>query len=374
MSDAIDHAPFAPSGLHRIVACPGSFNLIRKAREAGVALDESDTPQSMEGTAAHWVASQLLETGEIVEAGRLAPNGVAVTDEMIEGVLLFEEAVKPYLYGARVEQHISCASIHHNCDGTPDFAFGPWGGVLFISDYKFGHRYVDVFENVQLLAYALGVMPEYLPSVRVILQIVQPRSYHRDGPVRTWETTGEALWSTYRPMLAEACRAAESPDARCTVGPHCYKCPAIHVCDAAQRAELAAFDLSGTTAPLIMSADAKSLRLRQVQRAAQQLKEIESGLSEDVTAMIRRGENVPGFTIESSVGRLKWTAPAEEVIALGVAMGVDVSKPALITPTQARKAGMGDVVDAYAARDAGSTKLVQVDADRMRRVFTTKEV
>lgn len=368
MSDIEEHAPFAPSGLARVVACPGSFALIRNARATGVALDESDTPQSMEGTAAHWVASEMLHDCVPAE-GSLAPNGVAVTDEMLDGAEMYVSAITAACrYEGHIERHISCASIHPDCHGTPDFAYGPADGDLFIADYKFGHRYVDAFENIQLLAYALGKMPQYMPTVRVTLCIVQPRSYHRDGPVRTWELDGKTLWR-WRDVLSEACEAALAPDAACTPGPQCYKCPARHVCDAAQRAELAAFDLSGTTAPLDMSASEKSLRLRQVQRALQVLGEIESGLSEDVMGMIRRGENVPGFSITSSAGREKWNADPAEVIALGTALGVDVSKPALITPNQARKAGMPDeVVLGYASRVAGAAKLTPT-GDKLRRVF-----
>lgn len=362
------HAPFAPSGLHRVVACPGSYRLIRAARERGWTLD-TDSEHSEEGTAAHWVAAECL-LGRPVAVGTLTPNGVAVTDEMVEGAELYVDTVcsMRHCSNGDVEQPVQCPSIHPECYGTPDFAYGPRDGILRIIDYKFGHRYVDVFENWQLLAYAAGRMKSLLPTVEVVLQIVQPRSYHRDGPVRTWTIKGHELFN-YAKRLNDACRAAESPDAACTVGAHCYQCPARHVCEVLQRAELSALDLAGSTAPLNLTVGAKALRLRMVRRAAMLLEQIDGGLTEDLSASVRSGTHVPGWSLQSSAGREQWTAEPAEVIALGTALGVDVSKPGLITPNQARKAGMPDeVVSAYSARAAGSLKLVETD-EALARVF-----
>jgi len=363
------HAPFAPSGLARVVACPGSYNLIRASRAAGLTLDEDDTDASREGTAAHEVAARLARDGECMSAGQLTSNGVAVTEEMIEGAELWAEYVSEHL-GGDFETRIECTYVHLDCWGTPDYKYGPSDGTLYVSDYKFGHRYVSAFENQQLIAYAIGSMPSYMPTVRVILQIVQPRSYHRDGPVRTWEITGHEL-RDYAGQLASACAAAEQPDAQCTTGPQCYECPARHVCEAALHMEQSALCLSGSTVPLDASVEAKAIRLRQIRRAADHLEQMESGISESLTDAIRRGASVPGFTLKAGTGREGWTRPVEEVVALGMCMGVELGKPAVITPNQARKAGIpADVVAGYSERSAGSVALVEDDGSVARRVFS----
>ena len=367
MSQPDTHAPFAPSSLARVVACPGSYQLIRNARANGLTLDEGDTDASREGTAAHEVAARLAEHGELMPVGSLASNGVAVTDEMVEGAELWAETVA--LYGGEFEKQIECMYVHRDCYGTPDYAFGPNAGTLYVSDYKFGHRYVSAFENWQLIAYAIGRMPSYLPTVRVVLQIVQPRSYHRDGPVREWVLSGHEL-RDYAGILHAACAAAEQPDAQCVTGSQCYQCPARTSCEAALHMEQSALYLSGSTIPLDASVDAKAIRLRQIRRAADHLKQMESGISEDLTAAIRRGISVPGFTLAAGAGREKWTHEVQEVVALGAAMGVDVSKPGCITPNQARKAGLSpDIVAAYSERAAGEVKLVEDDGSVVRRIF-----
>lgn len=370
MSAPDTHAPFAPSGLARVVACPGSYNLIRAARAAGLSLNEDDTDESREGGAAHEVAARRVQDGECMPVGSLTSNGVAVTEEMIEGAQMYAESIMPCMgESARVEQHIECTYVHRDCHGTPDFVYGPSGGRLFVSDYKFGHRYVSPVMNWQLIAYAIGSMPSYLPTVRVILQIIQPRSYHRDGPVRQWVITGQEL-RDYAQVLSTACHAAEQPDAVCTTGPQCYECPARHVCEAALHMEQSALYLSGSTIPLDASVEAKAVRLRQIRRAADHLKQMESGITEDLTAAVRRGVNVPGFTLQASAGREKWTGEVVEVVALGAALGVDLSKPGCITPVQARKAGLSpDIVAAYSERAAGSVALVEDDGAHIASIF-----
>lgn len=362
------HAPFAPSGLARVVACPGSYNMIRAARAAGKALNEDDTDDSLEGTAAHEVAVRLARDGECMPIGSLTSNGIAVTEEMLEGAEMWAEAVSKYPSG-QFETLVKCPAVHHDCWGTPDYQYGPSAGVLYIPDYKFGHRYVSPVMNWQLIAYASGVMPEYYPTIRVVLQIVQPRSYHRDGPVREWRIDGDRLRehiNTLRIAVAEAVSA----DARCVTGPQCYKCPARLACEAALSMEQDALYLSGSTVPLDVSVEAKAVRLRQTRRAADHLKQMEDGLVEDLTATVRRGVNVPGFTLQASAGREVWVKPVEEVIALGAVLGVDLSKPGCKTPNQARKAGLSpDIVKAYADRPSGSVSLVEDDGARIASVF-----
>ena len=361
-----DHAVFAPSGLSRIVACPGHRNLYAKAKAQGLLLDETQTPWAMEGDAADYVATDRLE-GVLHQAGELAPNGVMIDGDMIDGAELWLDSLRPYRgEGELIQADLHMAMIHANCRGRLDYGRVA-NGLVFVPEYKYGHRFVDVFELWQAIAYALGACPSYLPSMRILLMVVQPRSYHRDGPVRTWELSYEKLHA-YGKMLHLACIASEDPDAECIVTPECYKCPTRHVCEAAQRAELSAFELAGSTEPLNMSPAAKALRLRQIRRAADHLKQMDGGLTEDITSVIRAGGSVPGWTMQSSAGREVWIeAKRNEVPFLGQMFGADVTKPGLVTPNQARK--MGVPVEGYSERRPGEFKLVEADTSLFARNF-----
>ena len=96
-----------------------------------------------------------------------------------------------------------------------------------------------------------------------------------------------------------------------------------------------------------------------------------AGLESSAMASIRSGVVVPGWTVESTIGREEWTAPAAEVITLGEMMGVKLAKPPEpITPAQARKAGLDATVTAqYSRRKTGESKLVPVNTTDARRAF-----
>jgi hypothetical protein len=86
---------------------------------------------------------------------------------------------------------------------------------------------------------------------------------------------------------------------------------------------------------------------------------------------IRAGRRVPGFGLVSGQAREQWTKDAAEVIALGEAFGVNLRKNALITPKQARDAGVdAETVKAYSTRPAGALKLEQIDDATLRRTFS----
>lgn len=70
-----DHAPLPPSSAARWVQCGRSPSL-----EA--AFPQEDTDATREGTAAHWVLSELLGD-RMVEVGQLDPNGTPVDRDMI---------------------------------------------------------------------------------------------------------------------------------------------------------------------------------------------------------------------------------------------------------------------------------------------------
>src|SRR5712672_359077 len=87
------HAIIAPSSLDRTVHCPGWL----KNATTVPALPEGE--EAAEGEAAHWVALQMAlaavpGNGELPAVGSKAPNGVVVTDEMIDGGFIYVEALE----------------------------------------------------------------------------------------------------------------------------------------------------------------------------------------------------------------------------------------------------------------------------------------
>lgn len=355
-----EHARIAPSSLARTVQCPASLTM----QELYL---EEEGPAAREGTAAHWAFS---EPGEHC-VGEIAPNGVVLDEEMIESADLMRDTIAEW--GAPfIERRVSIPTVHAECWGTPD-AYDITLTRLKLADLKHGHGHVEVFENWQLMAYAWGAMraaginglEEW--ALRVDLTIVQPRSYHRDGPVRTWSTTGADL-RAYRNIAHTAAHEALGPNPRASVGPECKHCTARHACATLQSASLDVVDVVGRAEPLDLPTAAAASEKRRIDRAINLARARSSGLESQLLSAARNGESVPGYRIEHGQGREKWVKGSREVFALGDLLGIELRKPIEpVTPVQARKLGLD--VPGFAARSVGEAKLVLDSGQRAAQIF-----
>lgn len=368
-----DHARLAPSAAARWVACPGSVVLAEQFP------DESG-PAAIEGTAAHWLAAEVLTGGDISTL-TMAPGGVPVTDEMKEHVGVYVRHVLSLVGGYgdhtvwKTEFRLEAPSVHPENWGTLDFAlFDAKQKVLYVIDFKYGHRPVEVFENWQLLNYAAAAIdhlgPQVAPDTSVRLVIVQPRAYHRGGPIREWVLRAGDV-GRYTRRLNEAAVEALGDHPSTNVGPHCKYCPARVGCKALQQAALDATDQAADAVPLDVTPDGLGIELSLLKRASEALAARIAGLETAAMAEIRAGKVVPGWIIESTVGREEWAVSAAEVVLLGEMMGVSLAKSAEpVTPAQARKAGLDPTVTAqYSRRKTGESKLVPVNTTDARRAF-----
>ena len=334
-----------------------------------------DSDKSKEGTLAHavWAAMQL---------GRPIPDGA--TEEMLDGAEMMQDLVDKIVATSGpgvspiVEYTLNAGNrplFHADNWGTPDCTINdiPHRKVWVI-DYKFGHRYVSTFENWQLLNYAILQMSQGMSGtiedgIEVHLVIVQPRSYHPDGPVREWIVKSDDLWS-YRAVLLEAALASQLPNPPAKTNPECRDCRARGNCATLQAATYEAVEVSSTATPFEMPVEAKGRELALMTSAMDLLKARIDGLETEVLGHIKAGNPVLGWMSKQGMGRKKWTAAVPEVLALGQMMGVDVSKLGLLTPAQAIKAGLSpDVVDSYSETPRGEVQLVRDTGVFARKVF-----
>lgn len=344
------HAKLAPSSAARRMSCPGSRALEEKYPETGI------TPESAEGTAAHWVVECYLR--EDFTLHPVAPNGEPITEEMHTGADIFYHAVRTQSQ-INIEQRVDVSNVHPDCWGTPDCWYID-NGVLHVLDYKYGHGFVEVYQNWQLLEYAAGLhASESFDSVT--MTVVQPRSYTQQGPVRSWTITRKEL-ETYIGRLQRSEHLASEDNALCVPSPQCKNCRGRHACDALKNTvgdivDAATARTSWELTPLQVGASLKNLRA-----AAALLDAHITGIEEQARAMITAGTYVPGFVLKPGSSREYWTKPVEEILAMGELLGLELSKPTqLVTPAQARKAGLDEgLLSAYSERKAGSLKLTEV--------------
>lgn len=357
------HARLAPSSASRRVMCPGSLEMEERYPE----LEES--PHSKEGNAAHYVASEMLKGNPL---GDYAPNGEKITNEMIEGAELYRKAIEPYgIVPEFIEKTVTIKSIHPDCWGTPDYFTWDNDNVLYVFDYKFGHRYVEVYKNWQLMEYAAGLI-DALPCIqRVVFCIVQPRSFSNEGKVRTWGIP-VALLEPYFEILRKQEAIAFSGSAPCTPNPECRDCRARHACKALQVSALTAVEVSQGSTPWELSSEEIGRELRYLKNAEYLLNCRIAGLEEQAKSMIMQGKSVVGFRLEIGNPREYWKKPVDEIVEMGELFGVDLQKKKeVITPAQARKAKLPEnVLQSLIEYKYTSLKLTPIDEALPSKIFS----
>lgn len=344
--------------------------------------ETGDSTEAAEGEAAHWALAEQLH-GRLVDVGQIAPNGVALTGEMCDAAdrvsdyltrLLQHAGLRPS--DGHIEARVQIPRVHAMSWGTPDYwVWLPTAPrTLVVLDFKFGHRYVDEFENLQLVEYIAGItdgVSDVLDGgIEILAVIAQPRSYSSRGAIREWRTTLQDLRALIN-ICSSAAHEALGPGPRTRVGPECRDCRARHACPALQQAGYAAMDEAKHVTPLVMDTAAMALELKLAKRAAALLQARIGGLEEQALATLKAGGSVPGWKVEHASGREVWAKPPGEVIAVAKMLGVDVQKRIdAITPKQALEAGLHpEVVKSMARRTTGGASLVEDDGSNARRIF-----
>jgi hypothetical protein len=352
------HSRVAPSAAARWVQCPGSVRMSE-------GLPEVSTDESEEGVVAHEVA-------RIVAQGYPAPQ--YATPEMVEGAHLYRGAVGVQPLLRWFEKRYSMPQIHPEAFGTPDYVAVD-GQTFTVVDYKFGHRFVEAFENWQLIDYmaglfnASGINETGAAHIVCRFVIVQPRAYRRGGFVREWTVTGDKL-APYFQRLREAAHEALGPNPRLRVGDECRDCPGRIRCPELQRQAHHAAELAAGQVPFDMPPDGVGFELRQLHAALAVLKSRIEGLEGLALGMIKAGERVPFYAVEHGQPRERWKASDAEIETLGRLLKVDLFKRAPITPNQARALVVdASVINAYSVKPTGEAKLVPENLAQARKVF-----
>ena len=362
-----EHAFLPPSSAASWVKCAMWPHMNARYPELG------DSSQSSEGTGAHWAASEMLLGREVV-VGQVAPNGVVIDNEMIDAAWLYCDDVDTASGQMVVEQRVAIPYVHELNWGTPDcYKWDANSLTLTVWDFKYGFGYVEVYENWQLIDYVCGITQSVSgvddERITVDMRVVQPRSYHREGPVRKHVVKLSDLRAKFN-ILKNAAAAVMSPEPRAMTGKHCEYCPGRHACPELQKAALNAADIASIATPFDLPASAIGRELRYLSYARELLDARVSGLEEETLAKIRRGERVPFFTVEQSMGRLAWNCSNETVFALGHALGVDLRKaPEPLTPTQAKKLLPEAIIEMNASRPKGEMKLIEVQELTAQKIF-----
>lgn len=350
------------------------------------------TQESMEGDASHEIAATLIDgmarAREIpfkeFEGGTTS-NGIMIDEDMYDGAFMYASNVREVMHQTRVyggpnlgvEQQIPIPRVHEIQFGTPDcFLHDANGHVLYVWDYKYGYEVVEVYENWQLMNYIAGIL-DYLQvngledqHLTVVMRVVQPRAFHREGPIREWRFMASDLRGYFNQLHANAAECLK-PNPVATSGSHCKHCPGRHDCEAAIRGGWSLYEAASQATSIALNPNQLGTQLALVRRARKQLEYLESGLEEQVKSLVKGGKNVAGWKAEPTFGREKWNKPVEEVIQMGQMLGHDLEKKTAVTPNEARKMGIDDtMLSMYSEKSKTGIAIVQDTGVKAKRIFS----
>lgn len=370
------HAFLPPSGAYAWKPCPMWATMNRL-------YPKPDTEDSRNGTAAHWAFYEMLYARPVA-VGQVAPNGVALTDEMIQAAELYCDVIDRDLAACgldrrylQVERRVFMPRIHAENWGTPDtWFYAAHLRRIFLYDFKFGHEFVDAYENDQCIDYTNGIaealgldgLQDQAHTVDIV--VIQPRNYDRAGPERRWKVTLSDLRAHYN-ILTSSANLAMLPNPPSKAGKHCKHCPGRHACNTVQRGAYEGAHFAKESSPVNLPPAALVLELHMLEDAKALLDARVSGLQEEVESRVRhKNERMPGYKMVETYGRQDWSVPVQQIVALGSAMGVNVAKPGALTPLQAIKAGLpADLVNSMSGKAKTGVKLVRDDGRDASRVF-----
>jgi len=406
------HARLAPSAAKRWINCPGSV----KATED---MPDSTSDAAAEGTAAHELCSICLETGADPSdyAGRYVdiktkdpkkrfvdtPEDTndtqrffEIDEEMVDGVTMYTDHVNSLLspeaiacaHGdtlLEVEQRLDMTHLHPEIFGTGDATvFDVGGRHLDVVDFKYGKGIaVDADDNPQLLLYAAGAARRHHNAQieTLTMHIVQPRSPHPKGPIRTFEIDLLDLFE-FEDMLAKAAAATDADDAPFNPGPWCHDsfCKLQGVCPAnrARRledagAEFGDIDLNEPTIyPEVsnLTPEQQAKVLREADGMLSYVKAVQQAAHDAAMA----GKTPAGFKLVAKRANRKWIDEAETLAALKklkASKDEIMTEPKLRSPAQLeklwpgknakeRQAAMADLVE----KKSSGVNLVPADDPR----------
>lgn len=230
------HALLSPSASNIWLKCPGMPKL---AQDVPYQVSEA----AANGTLIHsMVEAQLkdrldgvtLEDYYLDKEEAIEDFVIKIDQGMIDCAKSYVEYVKKRqeeLDGRLlIEERVSIEEISPDVWGTAD-ALIIGKNRLVVCDLKSGKFPVEAKDNTQLMIYGLGALSRYgNEDTTMELTIVQPRGFHKDGPVRSWDISAVDLVEWGYESLKQATDACAEEEPEYNFGDHCRFCNAKAKC------------------------------------------------------------------------------------------------------------------------------------------------
>jgi CRISPR/Cas system-associated exonuclease Cas4 (RecB family) len=306
------------SSAGRVMACPGSVQLVRKAPP------QVENAYMAAGTRLHEAIADLL-SDKPVNRRDFDDDENAKLDYALRFIDTLESEEPNYALEYDVEARVKWDEVP-GAFGTVDF-IGRLGHTAVVLDWKFGDGVmVSAQDNPQLMFYALAALRSnhwaFEGATFVELIIVQPFE------VRRWVTDVQRLLD-FEADLRSALRLSELEAPPLKIGSHCRFCPAKAICPA-QTGEIDR--LVKTRLEALNDADlGKALEL------ADMLESFTKAARELVQQKLEAGLPVPGWKLVPKRSTRQWTNEADALAALRAVGAPESELMELRSPAQIEK-------------------------------------
>lgn len=368
MAEKPKHSPLGASGAERWMHCPGSNVLLKALR-----LPPSDEEDyQINGSAAHEAAAACiigrLDAWEVV--GEEFYGKTKVTAEMAEAIQTYLDYVNERRRGSWWCEFKISDDLHPLFYGTVDYA-ELYDGTLEVVDFKYGEGIiVEPENNPQLLYYAYGLLQHQPGARRVKLTIVQPRAWHPESRIRSWELTADEVAEWGEKTLLPAMLAAEV-DETLDAGPWCRFCPAKLACPLLYGLFKAAANINPKDiVNLSDEAAARDYRLREAVKFYMKAQE------QDMFRRLNGGRQIEGVKLVNKKADRVLKAGAKEVFEAKFGEDIYETKQ-MKSPAQLEKLGSAakELVHEWSYMPlTGYTVALAEDKRQAVRVQSTQEV
>jgi hypothetical protein len=292
-----------------------------------------------EGTACGEYLERLLTSQSI---GTHAENGVPFDDDMKYYATdvandITSDAASEVLCETRIDWGTRSGTVIR---GQYDASFVGIDGALYVDDLKYGWKIVEVKENWQLIAYAIGeVIRRNTYFETIVLRIHQPRPHHEDGPTREWKITYEELLA-YKEQIEVRMEQRVAGGLSLVTGPHCQYCSAVATaCPAISKAFYHSVDVVHEFLQDDITNDELSAQLQLIDRVADIMKIKKSSLEDLAIHKIKNGEIIPNYVSDSKMSDRKWKKEISPDL-ISMLTGIDISEKIMLSPAKAEKCGV----------------------------------
>ena len=350
------------TNLPRLLTCNGS-RLLERVPSA----DIEDTVKD-EGNAADWFIQQVFTGQHLSEefVGRKAPNGVYITEEMHEHL---QEYLDWVLHKGQIEKDCSYQSEGiWRVKGRADHIwYDDHTGRLTVSDFKYGWKIVDVEENWTLISHAVGWMLQHgVQPTEVEFRIFQPRPYHPEGTMRSYRMDGYTLGARYNHINT----ILSNPTDQLQTSKHCYRCPSMAICPAAQMTGMAVLDVAYKAFNSEPSNEHLEMLIEETKKAQEILKQNLQAYEDLAIHRLKQGQHMKNYTVQTGYGRETWQEGITPEL-IEMLTGVDISKKVLPTPKQSKLPS--EILSSLTTRPSKGATLVRMNASKVAEELFNKK-